>query len=104
MQLTKDAYNCLCIIYKEFLQRRKNGMSKDDARDFHSNYHLTNSDFYQWNQEDIGEAIRELGRNGLIKIWIDGGFQLKDECIIIMENRFKNGLKELIDVVSKFIP
>ena len=102
--LTKDADKFLCIIYKDFLQRRKSGLSKSEAKEFDEDYHLTNSDFYQWHQDDIDESKMELGQKGLVHIWMGGSFYIEDNGIIYMESRFKNGLKEMIDIVSKFIP
>lgn len=46
----------------------------------------------------------ELARSGLIKIYIGGNFDLTDNGIVYMENRFVNGLKDVTDFITKFIP
>ena len=104
MELTKDADKMICFIYKTFLQLRKSGLPKSEARQFEEDYFSTNKSFSSWHPDDYDETITELGRAGLIKLYVTGNFELTDLGIIYMENRFKNGLTELTDFISKFIP
>ncbi len=104
MELTKDADKMICCIYKTFLQQRKNGISKAAAREFKENYFSTNKNFSSWVEEDLEETLLELGRAGLVKIYIGGNFELTDVGIIYMESRFKNGLVEITDFITKFLP
>lgn len=93
IQLTSDADKMICCIYKSFLQRRKDGLTKPEARRFAENYFLTESKLSSWNAGDISDTLLEIGRANLVKIYIGGNFDLTDTGIIYMENRFKNGLK-----------
>ena len=104
MQLTKDADKMICCIYKSFLQRRKDGNSKPSARRFEAEYFSTDKILSAWNREDLSDTLLEIARAGLVKIFIGGNFDLTDQGIIYMENRFMNGLKEVSEFVSKFIP
>ena len=100
MQLTKDTDKMFCLIYEEYLNRRKAGDSKSSAIRF---YHpkALQSEFLQGiHEDDIRSAIHELHRNGLIKKYTDDSFVLSDNGIIYMENRFKNGLKEILEYIS----
>lgn len=100
MQLTKDTDKMFCLIYEEYLNRRKAGDSKSSAIRF---YHpeALQSEFLQGiHEDDIRSAIHELHRNGLIKKYNDDSFVLSDNGIIYMENRFKNGLKEILEYIS----
>lgn len=100
MQLTKDTDKMFCLIYEEYLNRRKAGDSKSSAIRF---YHpeALQSEFLQGiHEDDIRSAIHELHRNGLIKKYTDDSFVLSDNGIIYMENRFKNGLKEVLEYIS----
>lgn len=100
MQLTKDTDKIFCLIYEEYLNRRKAGASKSSAILFHHPEALQ-PDFLQGiHADDIYSALHELHRNGLIKEYTDGGFILLDPGIIYMENRFKNGLKEVLEYIS----
>ncbi len=104
MDLTKDADRMICCIYKSFLQQRKNGTSKAAARKFEETYFSANEDFSSWAKEDLQETLLELGRVGLVKIYIGGNFDLTDVGIVYMESRFKNGLVEITDFIAKFLP
>ena len=104
MDLTKDADKMICCIYKTFLQRRKNGNSKSFARQFEENYFSTDKFLSSWHNDDLNDTLLEIARAGFVKIYIGGNFELTDQGIIYMENRFINGLKEVSDFVTKFIP
>ena len=104
MELTKDADKMICCIYKTFLQRRKSNIPKSSARRFDRNYFNIDKILSSWLDEDISDTLLELGRSGIVKIYIGGNFDLTDFGIIYMENRFKNGFNEVTDFISKFIP
>ena len=95
----------MCLIYKAYLQKRKNGMSKNDACYFDASEDIC-TDCPDINQIDIDDALPELHSNGLIKCFVDGGFALNNEAIILMENRFKKGISEVISFIKDlpFIP
>lgn len=102
--LTKDADKLICCIYKEYLEKRKSGNSKSDAKEFESDFYLSIKSISDWNSDDISDTLQELKNAGFLKMYITNDFSLNDEAIIYMENRFKNGLAELTDFISKFIP
>ena len=104
MELTKDADLLVCCAYKEYLDRRKRGISKRQANTFHSDFREENSKLSGWLHDDYLYTIGELKRAGFVNSYLDGTFIITDQCVIYMENRFKNGLKEVADFVSKFIP
>ena len=104
MQLTKDADKLSCNVYKSYLSQRKNGISKISTKQFSSDFYAEISALSSWSDDDIDDTLDELKRAGFIKKYIDGGFQLQDDFIIYMENRFKNGLAEVTDFIAKFIP
>lgn len=102
MTLSKDADKLICIIYKEYLRRREDNKSKSAATLFMFN------DIKQivpnYDERDLATDLSELSHNNVIKLYIGGDFQLLSNGIIYMENRFKNGIKEVTDFISKFIP
>lgn len=102
--ITKDTDHVLCEIYAEFLTRRKNGDSKSMAKDFGPSEALQQEFLSYFPVSDIDDALHELRDAGLIKMYIDGSFTLLDDAIIYMENRFKNGAKELASFLAQFIP
>lgn len=98
VKLTKDADKTICEIYAQYLNRRDDGATKRVAKDFSDKGKWPDPD---WATEDGQETLNELKRAGMISRDILGGFQLKDEAIVYMENRFKNGLHEVLQYLSK---
>lgn len=103
-ELTKDANLLVCCIYKEYLSRRKSGLSKGEASLFENDLRAISNKISSWSTEDISDTLLELKGMAFVKMYIDGSFQITKELIIYMENRFKNGLTEVMDFISKFIP
>lgn len=104
VQLTKKADALIGIIYKRYLERTKSGESESTSRDFESDFYSKTSDLYSWSEDDFDVRFMELANNRLIKVYIGGEFRITDEGLIYMENRFKNGIKDVIDLISKLIP
>lgn len=99
--LTKDADKAICLIYKEYLERRKSGADRKKSKDF----------FYreQWPAEfienaglsDFLDTLRELQVIGFIRRTMGGGFYLEDAGIVYMEQRFPNGAAQVLDWLGK---
>lgn len=100
ISLTKDADKMICTIYREYLSRRNNGLSKSVAKDF-ADPQKWGQLFADWNDDDVKDTLPELKRAGLIKLYFMGGFQLEDKAIVYMENRFPNGLAQVLDWLAK---
>lgn len=103
-EITKDADKLICYIYKEYLEKRKSGSSKSEAKDFDGNFYKNVKALSKWNDVDISDTIQELHNAKFIRKNVWGDFSLLDSAVIYMENRFKNGLNEVTDFISKFIP
>ena len=104
MELTKEADKLACSLYRIYLERRKNGLDKFRAKYF------SFSDIHScklcsaWSVNDTKATVAELSRAGFGTMYYDGGFMANEHLIIYMENRFKNGLNEVVDFLSKLIP
>lgn len=101
VELTKDADKMICQIYAAYMRRRADGAPKRAAKDFADQNTWPAEYVKEWNSEDGSESLAELKRAGLIKLYLYGGFSLNDEAIIYMENRFKNGVSEVLDWLGK---
>ena len=99
-ELTKDAEKLICCIFKEYLEKRKSGMSKSQAKEFDGNFYLNIKALSKWNSADVSDTLHELHGKKYIKENILGDFSLLDDAIVYMENRFKNGLSEVMDFIS----
>ena len=108
INLTKDSEKLLCVMYKDYLEKRKSGMSKSRANYFGTSHVIHEELLPKWSFEDVDDTCRELSRAGLINCsWADNiaiWISISDLAISYMENRFKNGLLGVVDFLTKFIP
>lgn len=96
LPITKDCYKFLCLIYQEYLQRcdtaaKENAIYFDDIPDFV---------FEHLKEANCPSYKNELQEIGFISTDVLGGFELEDEAIIYMENRFKKGLSEVVSIIA----
>lgn len=101
INLTKDADKAICLIYKEYLSRRKSGSPKKVAKDFSARDHWPESFSSEFGFCDFLETLDELKSEGFIKRYMGGGFQLEDLGIVYMEERFPNGIAQVLDWLGK---
>lgn len=102
--LTKDSDYLLCVLYRYYKDRRKSGMSKAEAKHLGGSKYIFLHFLSEWTFEDVDETCRELDRAGLLNcsyadniVW---DATLSDNAIIYMENRFKNGISEVIETIA----
>lgn len=103
MSLTNDAEKMICHMYKAYLERRKDSMDKLNAKHFSFEEIKELKPFAKWSDRDIRDTVAEVSRAGYGNMYLDGGFSANDDFIVFMENRFKNGLSEVIDFITKLI-
>lgn len=108
MELARDADKLICLMYKAYLEKRKSGQSKSDANYFGDTHTLHETFLPEQPFDDIDETVWELKRADLIIG--DCGYDiifhisLTPSAIIYMENRFKNGLTDVLNFLSTFLP
>ena len=100
MQLTKNADKMLCLIYKIYLKRIKDGSDMEQASVFEYSFTEEDKAFDKMGASAVRSAIAELGDAGYIRRYTDGGFRLNQSAVVKMENRFKDGLKDLMDFIG----
>ena len=102
--ISNEADFLLCILYREFLDRRKNEQSRDDAAAFGSCEVIQSEILPEWPTHDIDAALWELHRKGLVDAYPGDNMAmaaiLQPDGIVYMENRFKNKLQELIQITN----
>lgn len=103
IELTKDAQHLVAVTYKLYLERRKSGISKLNAKLFDED-ELREREFRLEAPADFSETVREMCRVFGCKQYVVGTFSLSDQAIVYMENRFKNGLKDVLSFLAQFIP
>ena len=106
INLSKDADRLLCLLYKSYLEKRKEGLSKNESRMFGGSDDIQASFLPLQSVADVDETCRELDRSGCAVVHYADDVAylvvLSDAAIILMENRFKNGLMGVVDFIAKF--
>jgi hypothetical protein len=100
-KLTKDADQMICEIYSVYLERHTNGVPKRQAKDFADQSLWPEKYRARWMSPDGKDTLKELKDAGFIRYFIYGGFELTNETILYMENRFKNGISEVLEWLGK---
>ena len=105
IRLTKDSDALISVLYKEYLRKRKNGVPKGEAKYLGGAKHIQSTFVPRWLLADVEETLWELERAGLLLCQSADNTviltALSDDGIIYMENRFKNGLTDVLDYVEK---
>lgn len=105
IRLTKEADALICLLYKNYLQKRNDGVSKKLAKFFGSSVDIQKELIEKWTPDDTDETCWELHRSGLLSCMsadnIAYEVQLTDNGIIYMENRFKDGVNSVLDYLKK---
>ena len=84
--LTKEQKHLLVSMYKEVLNRQP-ALSMEDANKF----------------DDSDQLIELFSLNASSGDDLANDISLSDKTIVCMENRFKNGLKDVLSFLSNFI-
>lgn len=106
-ELTNDAKFLLSSMYAEYLNRRKEEISKEEARNFQGIDSIKKDIMPEWSETDILDTCFELKRRGYIN-GIAGNdtlflVSLTTEAIAALEIEFKEPtLKERIESVLDF--
>lgn len=103
VELTRDGERMTAAIYKSYLEKRKAGQSKSEAKCFSSDA-LKRDYFCDESLSDFMDTLREVTKTFSCKEFIDGSFVLSNSLIVYMENRFKNGLADVLSFLAQFIP
>lgn len=104
-RLTQDAELMLCILYNAYVARRKEGMSRADARFFGSSRRIQEEFIQQWPIDDIDDAARELTRKGYFTFLpadntVYAEAQLTPDGIVYMEHEFGDKFDKLTQRIA----
>ncbi len=105
VQLTREADALICVLYKKYCKKRKNGIPKGEAKNFGSSANVYKNIKTKLQYKDIDDTCSELKRTGLLNCTYADDIvytsSLSDKGIAYMENRFKNGFKEFLEYLDK---
>lgn len=57
-ELTKDADKLICCIYKEYLEKRKSGIPKSQAKEFDGNFYRNVKALSKWIDADVSDTLQ----------------------------------------------
>lgn len=105
VELTKEADALIVSLYKKYKEDRKSGITKDQAKFFGNSDEIHDLVSPKWPLEDTVDACLELCKSGILDCSCAddavASAHLSNQGIIYMENRFKDGLKEVTDYLVK---
>lgn len=67
IELSKDNDFLICSLYKNYLEKVKNGSSKSDARWLGSSDYIQENLLTDWSKDDVATACWGLHSKGLLK-------------------------------------
>lgn len=101
--LTKDAKRVISAAYAAYLKKMECGTPKMSAKNIQKE-DLLGVYLHDITPRDYLEIRSEINRALGCTTYLDGSFVLPDSAIIYMENRFKNGIKDVLSFLAQFIP
>ena len=107
VRLTRDAEKLIALIYKQYLERRKNGAFREDAKSFGSSKELKDLLHLDAPIEDLDSFCYELSNYGYLSVLSadDTAYEitLTNAGIADLERRFTDGLKSVVEFLTKFV-
>lgn len=102
LNMTKSAKKLLALTYRDYLDRQKNGIPKRQAKYFSAIDTMKNH-FPDMPTADYKEIALEMCHATGSKYYSGGSFELSDNAIVYMENRFADGAKSLAEFIAQLI-
>lgn len=97
--LTNETYDFLVLLYREYLQRIKDGYDIRNAALF-NNDPLGLIDSVIASEPDARTYIQELNENGYVTAFVAGYFVINRSAIKFMETRFSRSLDKVINFIN----
>ena len=98
----------LCAMYREYLERRRMEVPRDDAGIFGGAELLQAELFPAWPTHDIDSVARELAASGFLSArFADNQLDscaLTQDAIVHMEHRFQGNLAKVLGAIAKLRP
>lgn len=105
--LSNDSDALICVLYAEYLKRRNNGDTIEDAMYFSDDHTIQRIFFPDWLLEDVTTVCGWLIDKGLVygqpgdDHWIE--IQLTEDGIIYMESRFARKRERVITHLHELV-
>ena len=104
VRLTRDAGKLLAMMYERYLNSVADGVSRRDARFFVDSIQIRNLFLPDVDPDDVDDLVRELAAANMIHThYFDDiccDCELSPACIFLMENRFADGVKAVVEFLN----
>lgn len=104
-ELTNESKFLLTSMYKEYLQRRKDGVDRPKARKFNTEIAIHDEIMSEWSQSDVHDSISELSNLGLLETSPGGNafisVTLSPKAIAQLEITFKDRIDSVLSYAAK---
>ena len=104
VRLTRDAGRLLAMMYKRYLNSIADGIPRRSARYFIDSEQIRALFLPDMDLADVDDLVRELAAADLILTrYLDNiccDCELTTACIVLMENRFADGVKDILDFLK----
>lgn len=105
IRLTKDADALICVLYKEYLERRRSGTPREHAKYFGSSKSIHENLMSKWSFEDVDKTCRELAEANLLECFCADNTVsesvVSDLGISYMENRFGRKFYDILSCLER---
>ncbi|MGK0551938.1 hypothetical protein ACSFB8_07600 [Enterococcus faecalis] len=102
-ELTEESKFVLETLYKEYLDKINNGISKSEAKKMNSGQAIHDDFFSYMLYDDLVDSCRELDQQEFLNIMWGSNkpFRvfLTNKAIVEMENKFSNDMKKVLDSI-----
>lgn len=105
IRITRDADAFICVLYQEYLKARKSGKPIEDSASFGDDAQIQKTLFPKWQLEDVTHLCWYLARKKLLEAYPGDNqandVSLSEDGIVYMENRFPEGISQLLSALGK---
>ena len=106
-RVTKDSERLIVLLYTRYVVSVKNGIPRNEARLFGDCDQIASLFCPEKPVEDVSDLLFELARADYLEVSVYDDMpcecKLTLPCIVMMENRFKDGIKSILDFIANLV-
>ena len=106
-RVTKDSERLVILLYKQYVVSVKSGIPRSEARLFGDYDQIADQFCPGESVESVSDLLWELARADYLEVSAYDDMPCECEltmpCIVMMENRFKDGIKSILDFLTNLV-
>ena len=104
LKITRDADAFICVLYREYLTKRKSGLTIENSQSFGNDVEIQSHLFPKWHLDDVTHLCWYLNEKNLLDVFPGdnraNAVRLSDDGIVYMENRFPDGIAQVLSAIA----